>query len=89
MFAENYEKMLIRKGFIGAKQAVPEFHTEVEGLVPAGGGRDNAVPLLGPIVDVDAKLKQLVSLGQIGVACIVVIAVFVVLGVIFLLFNRN
>ena len=86
--------MLIRKGMIGAtrveiEQPVPEFNSEVAGLVDAGVGRDNAVPILGEIGGLDAKLKKLVTLGQIGVVCTLVIAVFVVLGVIILLVNRK
>jgi hypothetical protein len=93
MFADKYKRMLIRKGLITPTREEIEgrgrqVFSEVAGLGDAAVGRDNVVPILGEIGGLDAKLKKLVTLGQIGVVCTLVIAVFVVLGVIILLVNR-
>lgn len=94
LFQDKYERLLISKGIIEGRrlevdQPVPEMSSEVAGFEGAVDSRDNAVPLLGQIGGLDAKLKKLVILGQIGVVCTLIIAVFVVVGVILLLLNRE
>jgi hypothetical protein len=87
LFADKYKGMLIRRGLIEATAA----ETVIQQPEPelAAVGRDSDVPMLGAIGGLDAKLKKLVTIGQIGVVCTLVIAVFVVLGVIILLVNRK
>jgi hypothetical protein len=85
--------MLVEMGVIQVtkvetEQPVPELSDEVGGLHGAIDGTSNGLACVNDDVEalkasiggLDAKLKKLVDLGQIGVVCIVVLAVFVVLG---------
>jgi hypothetical protein len=95
LFADKYEKMLIDRRVIAitgveTEQPVPELSDEVGGLQVAVDGANNVLACVNDDVEalkatiggVDAKLKKLVVLGEIGVVFIVILAVFVVLGVI-------
>ena len=84
LFQDKYERLLVARGLIGGtregghEQQVVN-HDELGGLQ----GEEHAVEALkSGIVGLDAKLKKLVDLGQIGVVCCVVASVFVVVGVI-------
>ena len=85
LFQDKYERLLVARGLIGGtreeghEQQVVVNHDELGGLQ----GEEHAVEALkSGIVGLDAKLKKLVDLGQIGVVCCVVASVFVVVGVI-------
>jgi hypothetical protein len=80
--------MLIARGLIGGarvggtEEQVPVNHDELGGLQ---GEEHDVEALKNDIAGLDAKLKKLVDLGQIGVVCFVIVSVFVVVGVISML----
>ena len=80
LFVDKYEKMLIKRGVIAitgveTEQPVPELSDEVGGLQAAVDGVNNVLACVNDDVEalkatiggLDAKLKKLVVLGEIGV----------------------
>jgi hypothetical protein len=87
LFADKYRRLLIRRELIedtrvDSARAVHVISDELGGLQ---GAEHDVEALETRIAGLDVKLKKLVDLGKIGVVCSVVVAVFVVGGVISML----
>jgi hypothetical protein len=83
LFQDKYEHLLVARGLI-AKEGGHEQHVVVNNDELGGlqGEEHDVEALKSGIAGLDAKLKKLVDLGQIGVVCCVIVTVFVVVGVI-------
>lgn len=83
MFADKYERLLARRGLIqGATEHGVHPEAEVTEETVGFERVHDLEAIQSSISGLDSKLKRLVHLGHVGVACCVVIAVFVVVAVV-------